>query len=184
MVTISRNCAGVTSSRSDRSSPIRTICPQPQGQLKSSGASTRSSRGRSFGKDRGPRGVRAGRSPVRAAAAVSCSSVAVASATSLAIGLEPMAPRWLVPRMPVPSARDAASRSAARNGRAEAPAPDVQAARCGSSIRHSPAQAPEPAPRAPRARRAATGPEDRGRARWTWADFTRCAAPNPAKQGA
>ena len=41
-VTSTRNCAGITSSRSDTSSPIFAISPQPQGQSVLAGSITRS----------------------------------------------------------------------------------------------------------------------------------------------
>lgn len=49
-VTSTRNCAGMTSRRSDTSSPIFTISPQPQGQSVLSGSITRSMRGRCGGR--------------------------------------------------------------------------------------------------------------------------------------
>jgi len=95
IATSTRNGAGVTSSRSERSSPICTISPQLQGQARSSGAMTCSSRGSSFGRLRGPRGWRGGRFPVRACTAASCSSVAVAIATSLANVARTIGATWL-----------------------------------------------------------------------------------------
>src|SRR3954449_10892455 len=48
-VTSTRNCAGITSSRSDASWPITIISPRQQGQAVSSGSSTSSTRGRCLG---------------------------------------------------------------------------------------------------------------------------------------
>jgi hypothetical protein len=45
-VTSTRNCAGITSRRSDTSSPILAISPQPQGHSVLAGSITRSTRGR------------------------------------------------------------------------------------------------------------------------------------------
>ena len=52
-VTSTRSCAGIRSSRSETSSPILVISPQPQGQRILSGSMTRSTRGRWAGS--GPR---------------------------------------------------------------------------------------------------------------------------------
>lgn len=49
-VTMTRNCAGMMSSRSLRSSPILCIRPQPHGQIKLSGSMTSSIRGNVAGK--------------------------------------------------------------------------------------------------------------------------------------
>ena len=49
-VTSTRNCAGTTSSRSETSSPIFVISPQPQGHRVLAGSMTRSIRGRCAGR--------------------------------------------------------------------------------------------------------------------------------------
>lgn len=84
-VTMTRTCAGITSSRSDRSSPMRCRHP-PQGQIKLSGSITSSIRGRWLGSEprlialgfdaRLPCGASASSSAWTAAMAVSKSSSA------------------------------------------------------------------------------------------------------------
>jgi hypothetical protein len=76
-VTSTRSCAGIRSSRSETSSPIRVISPQPQGQRVLSGSMMRSTRGKCAGSwprlryraEAPPAGL-----PLMAASAFSCAA--------------------------------------------------------------------------------------------------------------
>jgi hypothetical protein len=167
MVTSTRNWAGTMSSRSTRSSPIRVISPQPQGQRMLAGSMTRSMRGSASGSRPWLRLIpaRAGRDAAWVALARVLASSAAATAVSFAIVARTNGAPMAHPRRRAGARPRPASRTACRRGPAGTRRRDVRAGDCARSAPPCPPPAPAAGPARPRRRRGSRAAGRRGRTR-------------------